>query len=52
MAGRGGGTIKPGRHLKLEPQPLNNLYLSMLERVGVSLDRLGDSTGRLGKLEG
>ena len=52
MAGKGGGTIKPGRHLKVDPQPLNNLYLSMLERVGVSLDRLGDSTGRLGKLDG
>ena len=47
LAGKGGGTIKPGRHLKVEPQPLNNLYLSMLDRMGVSLDRLGDSTGRL-----
>ena len=52
MAGKGSGTIKPGRHLKVEPQPLNNLYLAMLERMGVSLDRLGDSTGRLGKLDG
>ncbi len=52
MAGKGGGTIKPGRHFKVEPQPLNNLYLAMLDRMGVSLDRLGDSTGRLGKLEG
>ncbi len=52
MAGKGGGSIKPGRHLKVEPQPLNNLYLAMLDRVGVSVDRLGDSTGRLGKLDG
>ena len=52
MAGKGGGTIKPGRHLKVDAQPLNNLYLSMLERMGVPLDRLGDSTGRLGKLDG
>ena len=52
MAGKGGGTIKPGRHLKVEPQPLNNLYLAMLDRMGVSPDRLGDSTGRLGKLDG
>jgi hypothetical protein len=52
MAGKGAGTIKPGRHFKVEPQPLNNLYLAMLDRMGVSLDRLGDSTGRLGKLEG
>ncbi len=51
MAGKGGGTIRSGRHLKVEPQPLNNLYLAMLDRVGVSLDRLGDSTGRLAKLD-
>jgi Protein of unknown function (DUF1552) len=52
MAGKGGGTIKPGRHLKVQPQPLNNLYLAMLDRVGVALERLGDSTGRLAKLDG
>ncbi len=52
VCGKGGGTIKPGRHLKVTPQPLNNLYLSMLDRMGTPVDRLGDSTGRLTKLEG
>jgi Protein of unknown function (DUF1552) len=52
MAGKGGGTIKPGRHLKVAAQPLNNLYLAMLDRVGVSPERLGDSSGRLGQLDG
>ena len=52
LAGKGGGTIKPGRHIKYSPQPLNNLYLSMLDRIGAPVDRLGDSTGRLPKLEG
>ncbi len=47
-----GGTIKPGRHLKVAAQPLNNLYLAMLDRVGVSPERLGDSSGRLGQLDG
>ena len=28
LAGKGGGTIKTGRHIKYSPQPLNNLYLS------------------------
>ena len=51
LCGKGGGTIKTGRHLKVEPQPLNNLYLSMLDRMGAPLDRLGDSTGRLTKLQ-
>jgi hypothetical protein len=52
LAGKGGGAIKPGRHIRYEPQPLNNLYLSMLDRVGVRIDRHGDSTGRLPKLDG
>ena len=37
LAGRAGGTIRPGRHLRLpEGTPLNNLFLSMLNRVGAS----------------
>jgi Protein of unknown function (DUF1552) len=52
MAGKGGGTVNCGRHLKVDPQPLNNLYLAMLDRIGVPLERLGDSTGRLAKLSG
>jgi hypothetical protein len=51
LCGKGGGTIKSGRHLKVTPQPLNNLYLSMLDRIGAPIDRLGDSTGRMTKLE-
>jgi hypothetical protein len=53
LAGRGAATIKPGRHVKYENgTPLNNLYLSMLERMGVKRDILGDSTGRLPRLDG
>jgi hypothetical protein len=51
VCGKEGGTLKPGRHLKLEPQPLNNLFLSMPDRMGAPIDRLGDSTGRLTKLD-
>lgn len=48
LAGRGGGTIASGRHIKLEKEtPLNNLYLSMLDRMDSPVDALGDSTGRL-----
>ena len=51
MAGRGGGSFETGRHVKLGTQtPLNNLYLSMLEGMGVPVDSLGDSTGKLSKL--
>ncbi len=48
MAGRGGGTINPGRYLRYANNtPLNNLWLSMLDRFGASTPRLGDSTGLL-----
>ncbi|HEX4129046.1 MAG TPA: DUF1552 domain-containing protein [Pirellulales bacterium] len=51
LAGRGGGSIKPGRHVRYpERTPLTNLYLSMLDRVGAGVERLGDSTGRLPRL--
>jgi hypothetical protein len=48
VAGAGGGTLQPGRHLKLDRKvPMTNLYLSMLDRMGVKAEKLGDSTGRL-----
>jgi hypothetical protein len=50
VCGKGGGTINSGRHVKVTPQPLNNLFLSMLDRMGTPVDRLGDSTGRLPNL--
>ncbi len=48
IAGGANGTIKTGRHLNLkEETPMCNLYLSMLDRMGVQETRFGDSTGRL-----
>jgi hypothetical protein len=53
LAGRAGGSILPGRHLKLPKEtPLNNLFLSLLERVGAGVPQVGDSTGRIKGLEG
>jgi hypothetical protein len=51
MLGKGGGVVRPGRHMQF-PQntPLCNLYLSMLDSVGVKEQRFGDSTGRLAGL--
>ena len=49
LAGRGGGTIKSGRHIRFEREtPLNNLFLSMLDRIDSKTDQLGDATGRIG----
>ena len=51
LAGRGGGTITTGRHIRYRDEtPLNNLWLAMLERFGTKTDKLGDSTGILDKL--
>jgi len=48
LAGKAGGTIKAGRHYKIEEEvPLNNLFLSMLDRVDAGIASLGDSSGRL-----
>ena len=48
LAGKGGGTIPTGRHIKYKDgTPLTNLYLDILDRVGARTDRLGDSTGEL-----
>lgn len=53
QAGRAGGTIQTGRHVRYANEtPLNNLWLSMLERMDVRLPFLGDSTGALQKLNG
>jgi hypothetical protein len=54
MAGQGGGSIQTGRHLVYSADtPLNNLYVSMLERLGIQdVHELGDSTGPLGQLNG
>jgi len=51
MAGRGGNTIKTGRHLVYPKNtPFANLFRSMLTRVGAPLDTFADSTGELAGL--
>ncbi len=51
LAGRANGTIDTGRHLRVPREtPMTNLFLSMLDRFGVSIDWMGDSTGRLSGL--
>lgn len=48
LAGGGGGSLRPGRHLKVQRgSPMTNLFISMLDRIGVKAERLGDSTGSL-----
>ena len=48
LAGGGAGHLKGGRHIRYPKEtPLANLHLTLLDKFGVKLDRIGDSTGRL-----
>jgi hypothetical protein len=48
MAGKAGGRLKTGQHIVYPNEtPMTNLFLSMLDKVGVRMDKLGDSTGKL-----
>lgn len=52
LAGGGGGTINTGKHLAFSSEiPLNNLFLSLLDRMDAKVDKLGDSSGRLTALD-
>jgi len=51
LLGGGAGTLKGGRHLVYpENTPLTNLQLTLLHKMGVPVERLGDSTGRFTEL--
>lgn len=46
LAGKGGGAISPGRHVRYpEPTPFPNLLLTLVNLMGVQRTELGDSTG-------
>ena len=47
----GDATIKGGRHLVYpDGTPLTNLHMTLLDKVGVPVDKLGDSTGKISEL--
>jgi hypothetical protein len=51
LAGRGGGFVSPGRHIIYQREtPVTNLFATMIERIGVRAEHVGDSTGRLAGL--
>jgi hypothetical protein len=48
LGGKGGGRIQTGKHLaNSRNTPLCNLYVSMLDCMGIQTPRFGDSTGPL-----
>lgn len=53
LVGGAAGQIKGGRHLRFpDDTPLANLHLTLLDKLGVPMDSLGDSTGELSQLAG
>ena len=47
----GGGALRGGRHLRYpDGTPMTNLFLTLLDRLGVHRERVGDSTGRIAHL--
>ncbi|MBM3779118.1 MAG: DUF1552 domain-containing protein [Acidimicrobiia bacterium] len=51
VAGGAGVGLRGGRHVRYAPgTPLANLQVSLLARLGVAVERFGDSSGRVGML--
>jgi len=48
LVGGGAGQFKGGRHVRYKNEtPLANLYVSVLDKLGVPTEQFGDSTGKL-----
>ena len=48
VAGGAAGNLKGGRHIQYQNDPpLTNLYLSVLDKLGMPLEKFGDSTGQI-----
>ena len=53
VAGGAAGRVAGDRYIRYpgDTTPLTNLYLTMLDKIGVPTEKLGDSTGKLNRLE-
>ena len=51
VVGNGSGPVTGGRHVRVAKDlPLANLHVTVLDKLGISIERLGDSTGKLAVL--
>jgi len=52
IVGKGGNYIKTGRRMIVRREtPMCNLFITMMDRMGVNVENFGDSTGRLEGLD-
>ena len=48
LVGGGGGQLQGGRHIRYpESTPMTNLFLTVLDKLGIAVENFGDSTGKL-----
>jgi hypothetical protein len=48
LAGGGNGALHSGRHVRYPKEtPMTNLYVAMLDHMGITPEHIGDSTGEL-----
>jgi hypothetical protein len=53
LAGGGAGQIKGGRHVRLPNEtPMANLHLTLVDKMGIPVERFGDSEGKIDLLSG
>ena len=51
LCGKGGGKLPAAQHFQFAANtPMNNLFVTMLDKMGVDCDTLGDSNGNLKEL--
>ncbi|HTQ36053.1 MAG TPA: DUF1552 domain-containing protein [Steroidobacteraceae bacterium] len=51
VLGRGGGVLRGGQHINFAQRtPLANLHLTLLQRAGVPIESVGDSSGAIAEL--
>jgi hypothetical protein len=51
VLGGGMGRLKGGQHIRVpDNTPLANLHVTLLDRAGITADKLGDSTGQISEL--
>lgn len=52
VAGRAGGAFKPGRRIVYQREtPMTNLFVTIMDRLGLPVEQFGDSTGPLDGLD-
>ena len=53
LLGGGCGQIRGGRHIRYsQGTPLANLHVTLLDKLGVRVERIGDSNGKFDQLSG